>query len=103
MTMNATRTRNWKKKLTVWARMAERGRISRGNATLGTSSALETTDSVVPWRPVENRVQGRRPDRRYTGKSGIGLFRSTENTREKTTRYRMGLSIDHRTPRTDDL
>src|SRR5213592_1963140 len=37
------------------------------------------------------------------GKYGRPLRRTTENTSVNTARYRMGFSIDHATPRTEDL
>src|SRR5262245_66185781 len=37
------------------------------------------------------------------GKLGSRFRRTTVNTRLNTSRYRMGLSIDHASPRTEDL
>src|SRR5438034_9948129 len=37
------------------------------------------------------------------GKYGRPLRRTTENTSVNTARYRMGFSIDHAAPRTEDL
>ncbi len=80
--MNSSRTADWSTKSNSATPIAERGRISRGNATFFTRFALSITDRDPAWSALDRKFHASSPDSKNTGKSGIRLPQDLDDERE---------------------